>query len=64
MDADAFIYVDHYRWYDLSESHQQEHVLGQLPSERRGAVLQLKNHLLIQCHSIDRLYIGQRRLLL
>ncbi|KAJ8656042.1 hypothetical protein O0I10_008264 [Lichtheimia ornata] len=55
---------DHYRWYDMKEPRQQERVLGRMPSKRRGAVLRLKNHLLIQCQSIDRLYVGQHRLLL
>lgn len=48
----------------MKESRQEERVLGRMPSKRRGAVLRLKNHLLIQCQSIDRLYVGQRRLLL
>lgn len=68
-DKDGYAYsfmfiLDHYRWYDMKESRQGERVLGRMPSKRRGAVLRLKNHLLIQCQSIDRLYVGQRRLLL
>ncbi|KAI9317206.1 hypothetical protein BX666DRAFT_159207 [Dichotomocladium elegans] len=63
-----------YHWFDLNghrrnhrnqrREEEKHHVLGIMRSKQRGAVLKLRNHIMIECQSLGQLHADQQRLLL